>query len=126
MTGKNQFTEEQFIEAIKDTGGIITDIARKVGCNWYTAKKYIEEFPAVKRAYDDECESFLDLAEGVLRGNIKLAQRQQQGEEPKVADASDAKWLLARKGKARGYAERFEHDLSITDYSVEMDVDDEE
>jgi len=123
MADNKHWTEEQFIEAIKGSGGIITDIANKIGCSWYTAKKYIEDFPNIKRAYDDETESLLDLAESVLRGNIELAKKQQQGEEPRIADAGDAKWLLARKGKARGYAERFEHDLSITNYDIELDED---
>lgn len=41
--GKNLYTAAQFIEAIPGTGGIISAIAKRVGCDWITAKKYITE-----------------------------------------------------------------------------------
>ena len=41
------YTAKQFIEAIPGSGGIVSTIARRVGCNWYTAKKYIDNYPTV-------------------------------------------------------------------------------
>lgn len=107
MAGRDQFTAAQFIEAIPGTGGVITALARRVGCNWQTAKKYVELYPTVKAAYNAECESVIDLAESVVVQNIKLAYNAQAKLKQQV-DSADAKWYLSRKGKARGYNERQE------------------
>lgn len=98
--GKAQYSTEQFIKAIPGTGGIVSTLAKRIGCDWKTARKYIEEHPTVKQAYDNECEAVLDMAEGVLLKNIT------------AGDSQDAKWYLSRKGKGRGYVERHELDVS--------------
>lgn len=107
MSKAPTFQVSQFIEAIPGTHGIVSAIAKKVGCSWNTAKKFIDEHPTVKAIYEAEQESILDIAESVLVNNIKLSLSDQQKLKRPV-DSSDAKWLLARKGKARGYAERTE------------------
>jgi hypothetical protein len=110
MPGNNQFKAHQFIKAIPGTAGIVSAIARKVGCDWHTAKKYIDAYPTIKQAYDDEVESNLDLAESVVMGNIKLAAEEQEAGER--ADTSDAKWYLSKKGKHRGFTDRQEIDIT--------------
>lgn len=85
MAGANQFTAQQFIEAIPGTGGIIVTIARRVGCDWHTAKKYIEQFPTIRQAYEDECASIDDMAE------TKVIQAIKDG------DAGMAKWWLEKR-----------------------------
>ncbi len=89
-------TAAELIAAIPGTGGIISAIARRVGCSWHTAKKYIQEMPTVKAVYEDECESVLDLAE------VKLI------EAVKGGDLAAVKYMLSTKGKGRGYTERQE------------------
>lgn len=101
MANKNQFTAKQFIEAIPGTGGIITAIAKKVGCNWHTAKKYIDTYPTIQQAYRDECEGMLDIAEIALMKAIK------DGESWAV------RYMLSTRGKGRGYTER--HELTGAD-----------
>ncbi len=96
MGKPNQFKAADFIEAIPGTGGIVSAIARKVGCTWHTAKKYIHAMPTVKAVYEDECESVLDLAE------VKLI------EAVKGGDLAAVKYMLSTKGKDRGYTERQE------------------
>jgi transposase-like protein len=68
-----RYTAQDFITAIPGTGGIVSAIARKVGCEWETARAWIDKYPTVKRAYDAECEAMLDLAESAVLRNIKLA-----------------------------------------------------
>ena len=97
----NSYTAQDFITAIPGTGGIVSAIARKVGCEWNTAKKYIDNYPTVRAAYDAECEAMLDLAESAVLRNIKLAA---QGE----GDTADAKWYLTKKGKRRNYGDAVE------------------
>jgi hypothetical protein len=84
MTRKNQYTAQQFISAMPGSGGIVSTIARRVGCDWQTAKKYIDTMPSVQRAYQNECETVADMAESVLVKSI------QEG------DTGDAKWYLSR------------------------------
>jgi len=62
----NTYTAKQFIDAIPKTGGVISDIAKKVGCSWHTAKKYIEEYTTVQEAYQAEKNRITDIA----RNNI--------------------------------------------------------
>ena len=95
--GKNgNYTAAQFINAIPGSGGIISTIAKRVGCAWNTAKKYCTEYATVAKVYQDECESITDLAESTVLKAI------QEG------DVSAAKWYLTMKAKDRGYAERRE------------------
>jgi uridine kinase len=105
--GTNKYKAQDFIDAIPGSGGIITSIAKRVGCDWHTAKKYIEEYATVKRAYNDECETPKDWAESVIVRNIALAlEKQRQTNEP--VESADAKWYLKHKAKDRGYTERTE------------------
>lgn len=110
------YTAAQFIKAIPGSGGIISTIASRVGCEWHTVKRYIGKHPTVMKAYRDEQEKGLDRAESVLMGNIALALKQLQTEgRIEQVDSSDAKWLLARKGKDRGYVERTQQEHSGPD-----------
>lgn len=96
MGKPNQFKAEDFISVITGTGGSISEIARRVGCDWHTAKKYIETMSTIKQAYEAEKESILDRAE------TKLVEAVDDG------DLSAIKYLLSTKGKHRGYTERRE------------------
>jgi len=92
------YTAAQFIEQIPGSGGIISTIARRVGCAWHTAKKYCTTYPTVAKVYQDECEGVTDLAESTVLKAIK------------DGDITSAKWYLTMKAKDRGYAQRFEID----------------
>jgi hypothetical protein len=92
----NTYRAETFIAAIPGTGGIISAIARRVGCAWHTAQKHIRTMPTVAAAYADECEGITDLAESTV---IKAIQ---------AGDVGTARWYLATKGKERGFTERRE------------------
>ena len=102
----DKFTAEQVIEAIKGTGGIKTTIASKLGCDRMTVDRYIRHFVTVAAAYKAERESILDLSEGVVMMNIQLAAKLQRGDSPILVDTSDAKWVLARLGRDRGFGDR--------------------
>lgn len=86
--GKPLYKVEQFIKAIPGTGGIISSIAKRVGCDWYTARKYIEKYPSVKQAYENECSAIDDLAVSTVLRAI------QDG------DLATAKWWLSKKRPA--------------------------
>ena len=112
MSGNNQYKAQQFIDAIPGTGGIVTKIAAVVGCAWHTAKKYIDNYPTITQAYNDECETVLDVAESVIIQ--KLTEQ----------DEHTAKWYLAMKGSRRGYAQKqkIEHSGTGKDGGVILNV----
>lgn len=95
-TQRPLFTTDQFLTAIPGSAGIITLIAKRVGCDWHTAKKWITTRPTIQKAYDDECESVLDMAESKLFEAVN------------TGDLQAVKYLLSTKGKRRGYTERTE------------------
>jgi hypothetical protein len=78
-----------------------------LGCEWHTADTYIKKWESTKQAFEDENDKGLDRAESLIARNIDLGLRI-QNETKQPVDSSDAKWLLSRKGKDRGYAERKE------------------
>ncbi len=96
MANKDQYSAQQFIDAIPGTGGIISMIARKVNCDWNTAKKYVTKYATVEAAYDAECEAVLDMAESRV---IEMM---------KEKDGTMLRYYLSTKGKSRGYVERQE------------------
>jgi hypothetical protein len=100
---KARYTVADFEPHIAKSGGIISTIASRVGCEWSTARRHIDESPTLTRMYNDECESVLDLAESVLIKSI-------QG-----GDTQDAKWLLTKKGKGRGYGDVVTNEISGPD-----------
>ena len=89
-------SKKAIIEAIKDSGGIMSTIARRLGVTWHTADSWVKQYDETKQALQDERETILDLAESTLFRNIK------------DGNSQDAKWLLSTMGKNRGYNERQE------------------
>ena len=104
---RRKYCTKDFIDAIPNSGGIISTIAKRVQCNWSTADHWIKTKPTVAKAYADECESVGDLAESVVFRNIQLASKQQKDGES--ADTADAKWYLSRIRREK-YATRTETD----------------
>ena len=76
--GKELFTAKKFINAMPGTGGIISQIADKVGCTWHTARKYIETYPTIKQAYENEKHKVDDKAlsnvyQDIAKGTIETS-----------------------------------------------------
>lgn len=114
---KEKLKPEQVIAAIQGSGGVVSVIARRCGVEWQTIKSMLARHASVKAAWEAERESMLDLAESVVFQNVRLAQRAQQptkdpatGEDvyPLPVDTSDAKWMLSKRGKHRGYGDKVE------------------
>ena len=93
--------------AIKDSGGIVSTIAKRLECSWSTAKIYIEKFPVTLIAYDDEKQKILDVAESGIYSSIT------RKEDP---DYGNMKWILERLGKDRGFStkQEIDHSGSVT------------
>lgn len=106
MANRPQYKADDFISAIPGTGGIIATIAKRVGCDWHTAKKYIEDYKTVQQAYEDECEEINDLAVSTVLKAIR------------DGSTADAKWWLTKKRKGE-----FGEALDITSGGKPMYVD---
>ena len=106
------------LDAIKGSGGITLTVAQRLKCDWMTAQKYINKWATSKTAFEAEGQQILDIAESVLERNIRIAYNQQrdpQTGEEHLVDTSDVKWLLSRKGKIRGYADKAEIEIDTTE-----------
>jgi len=61
-----KYTAQQYIDAMPGTGGIISAIARKVGCAWHTVARAIEKYPTVAKARDAARSEVTDKAQANL------------------------------------------------------------
>lgn len=87
------FQMEQVLLAIEDSGGIMSNVARRLNCTWDTAKAYCLKWDETKQALLNEKETVLDIAENTLLDKIK------------EGDEQSAKWYLSKIGKLRGYGD---------------------
>lgn len=85
--------KEMVLAAIQDSGAITLTVAKRLSCDWLTARKLIERWEETKNAFKAEGEKLLDVAEGQV---IKAVYN---------GDLQTAKWLLVKKGKERGYGD---------------------
>lgn len=106
-----RYVVQNFIDAIPGSAGIITTIAKRVGCDWVTAKKWINERPTVKAVYDAECEKLVDAAESVIIKDIV-----------ELNDVQTAKWYLTMKGRKRGYVKTERHEVEAIDRAIEREL----
>lgn len=87
------YTKAEVLEAVEGSVGIVLTVSKRLNCSWETAKKWIERWEETRTAFASETEKILDLAEGQV---FKAVQS---------GDIATAKWVLARKGRSRGYDE---------------------
>lgn len=87
------YTKDQVLEAIDGSVGITLTVAQRLECTWETAKNWINRWEETRVAFASETEKILDVAEGKVFKAIK------------DGDIATAKWVLARKGRHRGYDE---------------------
>ncbi len=87
--GYKSYKAQDFINVIPGSGGIISTIAKRVGCDWKTAQRYIERHETVRVAFDNECETVDDMAESQVIKSIQSGNTQ------------DAKWWLSRRRSSK-------------------------
>lgn len=85
------FTKKTVLKAIKDSYGVVGTIAGRLGCEWNTARRYIEKWPETQQAVLDERENYLDMTENACIDRIKNG------------DGQMIRFVLATVGKKRGY-----------------------
>lgn len=103
------------MKALHGTGGVISAIAHKMGVARQSVYEYLERHPSLKDVVEHEREAMVDMAETSLF--IKVREK-----EPWAT-----KYILATKGKNRGYTEKREYsgEINLTG-SVTHHISDEE
>lgn len=48
---------------IKGSGGVITEVAKSIGCCWETARKLVNKYESTRRAFDVEWQEISDRVE---------------------------------------------------------------
>ena len=91
---KPKFKVEHVAEALRTSGGIVSDAAQKLGCSPATVRNYIRRHKSLQHVLEEAIESNLDLAESALLKGIA------QGNMTAVI------FYLKTKGRGRGYVER--------------------
>ena len=91
MSKRDKFSPKQMIQALIETGGMVSQTATLLECNYNTVSRYIAKFPEVAEAVRVCREAHLDLAETGLIGALK------DKEEWAI------KFYLDRIGRKRGY-----------------------
>ena len=91
-----KYTQEQMIEALEQSKGLIAPAARALGCSRDTIRSYLDEYSAVAQAKLDQEEAVKDMAENALYAAIL------RGEAWAIC------FYLKCRAKDRGYVERAE------------------
>jgi len=100
MAARQKYTQQQVIEALRDTKGMIYLAAKRLGCEAKTIYNYRDRYPAVRAEMEQQDGEVDDAAE------MKLYQAIIAGEPWAV------QFRLRTKGKGRGYVERVQQEVS--------------
>lgn len=98
---------------MEGTNGNLSLIAINLKCSWATARKYISDNNELRMIYKGENERMLDKAENIISQAL-------DNDDDKKTQLETAKWLLATKGKSRGYNskdKRFEYRNALAPYA---------
>ena len=116
MGRKHKLKEKELLENIKGSYGIISTIAARLHVDWHTVDDTIKMYPSCMQALADENESVLDFTEG------KAIERIKDGDSVMI------RFMLATKGKKRGYTyeDKLEADESAEDNNINVICDGED
>ena len=89
-------TAQQAINAIKDSRGFVTTIAKRLGCTRGNVYALMHKYPTIKAAIEEEREGLKDFVEG------KLFEQINEGNMTGII------FFLKTQAKDRGYVERQE------------------
>ena len=91
MGRRKTYKKSDVLEAIKGSNGIVSNVCKRLKCDWHTADTFIKKWPETLQALDDERESYLDLTESACIDRIN------------AGDGQMIRFVLATLGKKRGY-----------------------
>ncbi len=80
----HNFTEQDVLDAIEGSGGIIQQVAENLGCGWNTAKKHVRKHESTLELFNSERSQLTDNALRTIRRAIN------------DDDVATAKWVLSK------------------------------
>lgn len=95
-----RLSKKRVEDALHKTKGAVYLAAKRLGVSHTTVYKYVNRYPCLQELKDYYDNEMVDIAELGLRGAV-------EGEDPWAI-----KYLLSTKGKARGYVERQEREIT--------------
>lgn len=112
MGRKKILKEKTLLAAIAGSRGVISTIAERLDMNWHTVRNAIDESDAARQALADEEETALDFVENKAYERIE------------AGDGQMIRFVLATKGKRRGYGtEETPADTAGDDTAVNISVE---
>ena len=108
MAGPLKYRADEMAEALRETKGLISVAARKIGCEPNTVRAYIKRYPTVAQVVKDSRESITDLAETRLWAAID------RGEPWAV------QFWLRTQARERGYSDRYDLGTFLRERAVEL------
>lgn len=120
-SGRPPVTIGDVATAISSSMGVMTEVAKALDCHWLAARAIIDTYPFLQTLFEAEKDIVLDMAESVIRGNMRTAMVQHQYEKqleeqaklagnasyiPRQIDSADSRWWLARIGRKRGFGDQ--------------------
>ena len=112
MGRKKILKEKTLLAAIAGSRGVISTIAARLDMNWHTVRNAIDESEAARQALADEEETALDFVENKAYERIE------------AGDGQMIRFVLATKGKRRGYGtEETPADTAGDDTAVNISVE---
>jgi predicted transcriptional regulator len=100
------YSPAEVSEALRASGGLVTDAADALGCSRPTIYAYLKKYPEVAQAKEDSEEKNLDIAESKLMEAVKNR------------EAWAICFFLKCKGKKRGYSEKGEYEADLEEYTI--------
>ncbi|MFW6130356.1 MAG: helix-turn-helix domain-containing protein [Atribacterota bacterium] len=104
---------KRFKNALENTRGIKSLIAKRLGVTRLTVYNYLEKNPKAREMYEEEAEKTQDLAESTLNRKI------QEGDMSAVKIAL----LNHKRGRERGYGEKTEIEHSTGKEGFRIDAE---
>lgn len=83
-------------ECVAGSSGVLSEVARRMGVSRQTVYTWINDYPEVSEAIEEERQIALDHAESLLYKSIESG------------DLGAAKYLLSTRGRDRGFSTRQE------------------
>lgn len=110
------YKKSEVLEAISNSGGIMTTVQQRLGCrSWETARKYVEKWADTREAWETENCHTDDLAQSVVIKDI-------QG-----GNVQTAKWWLERRRRKTFCLEKhiqqeFDFDEAAEDTEIKIEI----
>ena len=96
VTDWNKYSEEVILNAVKDSGAIMSVVAERLGVSWFTARKYILHYPSAVETFEHEENRALDLAQSKLMEKVY------------AGDLNAIEFYLTKKGRRKGWGSEAE------------------